>query len=368
MDFGFSEDQDAIREAAGRLLDENATLVGAHLLLNENPDGFDGDLWSKLAEGGWLGIGIPEEYGGSGMGAVELAVLAEEIGRTLACIPFAQAMYLVAPAVVQHGSDAQKSALLPAIASGKKIVTAALSENGGIAPGVITAKVSGGLIQGVKSPVPDGGNADVALVAALDDTGQPGLYLVDLTGPGVEREALDATDRTRPMARLTFDGAPADALTGANGAAIKKLVDGAAILVAFEQIGLAGRALAVSSDYAKERKAFGRPIGGFQAIKHRLADMFAKIELARSNAFFGAWALASDDARLAEAAACARLTALDACQYAGEETIQIHGGIGITWIADPHLFVRRGWHLKALLGPAAIWRERLIQALPEGNS
>ena len=368
MDFGFSEDQDAIREVAGRLLDENATLAGAQLLLNENPGGFDGDLWSKLAEGGWLGIGIPEEHGGSGMGAVELAVLAEEIGRTLACIPFAQAMYLVAPAVVKHGSDAQKAALLPAIASGKKIVTAALGENGGIAPDVVTAKVSGGRIQGVKSPVPDGGNADVALVSALDETGQPGLYLVDLTDPGVKREPLDATDRTRPMARLTFDGAPADPLTGANGAAIKKLVDGAAVLIAFEQIGLAGRALAVSSDYAKERKAFGRPIGGFQAIKHRLADMFAKIELARSNAFFGAWALASDDERLAEAAACARLTALDACQYAGEETIQIHGGIGITWIANPHLFVRRGWHLKALLGPAAIWRERLIQSLPEGNT
>ncbi|MBV1868925.1 MAG: acyl-CoA/acyl-ACP dehydrogenase, partial [Marinosulfonomonas sp.] len=277
MDFGFSEDQDAIREAAGRRLDENATLSGAHELLNDNPDGFDRELWGKLAEGGWLGIGIPEEHGGSGMGAVELAVLAEEIGRTLACIPFAQAMYLVAPAVVQYGSDAQKSALLPAIAGGEKIVTAALSENGGIAPDVITAKVSGGRIHGVKSPVADGGNADVALVAALDDAGQPGLYLVDLNGPGVTREALDATDRTRPLARLTFDGAPADQLAGANDAAIKKLLDGAAIQIAFEQIGVAGRALTVASDYAKERKAFGRPIGGFQAIKHRLADMFAKI-------------------------------------------------------------------------------------------
>ena len=362
MDFDFSNDQEEIRQAVARLLDDHTSFAKSHDLLDQGT-GFDRDLWASLAEGGWLGVSIPENYGGSGMGPVELAVLAEEMGRTLAGVPFGAAQYLAVPALVEFGSEAQKSALLPALATGQKIVTVALAENSGFAPDAVASKVVDGCISGVKSPVSDGAVADVAIVAALDENDAAGLYIVDLKGDGVQVDPLDATDPTRPQSRLVLTGAPADKLSGADAAAINRLIDGAAVLVAFEQLGVAAHALDISTKYALDRTAFGRPIGSFQALKHRMADMFAKIELARSNAFFGAWALAENDDRLAEAAACARLTALEACQFACEESIQIHGGIGYTWVADPHLFLRRGWHLKAMLGPATIWSERLVGAL-----
>jgi len=362
MDFDFSEDQEEIRQAVARLLDEHTSFTKNREMLDDD-NGFDRDLWGKMAEGGWLAVTIPETYGGAGMGSVELAVLAQEIGRTLAPIPFAAAQYIAIPALLEFGSEAQKSSMLPGLASGQTIATIALAEDAGFAPGAITTKVVDGRITGIKSPVADGTLADSAIVAALDEAGAPGLYIVNLKGDGLRIEPLDTMDPTRPQSRLFLDGAPADRLVGADGPAIDRLIDGAAVLVAFEQLGVAARVLDISTGYALERTAFGRPIGGFQALKHRMADMFAKIELARSNAFFGAWALAENDERLAEAAACARLTALDACQFACEEAIQIHGGIGYTWVASPHLFLRRGWHLKAMLGPATIWSERLVGAL-----
>ena len=369
MDFDFSDDQEEIRHAVAKLLDGHTSFAKSHELLDAGV-GYDQDLWAQLAEGGWLGVTIPEAHGGSGMGAVELAVLAQEMGRTLAPIPFGAAQYLAIPALVEFGSDAQQTALLPEMATGQKIATVALAETCGFAPDTVTAKVVDGRINGVKSPVSDGAVADIAIVAALDENDAPGLYIVDLKGEGVQVEPLVGMDPTRPQSRLVFAGAAADQLAGADAAAIERLIDGAAVLVAFEQLGVAAQALDISTKYALERTAFGRPIGSFQALKHRMADMFAKIELARSNAFFGAWALAENDERLPEAAACARLTALDACQFAGEEAIQIHGGIGYTWVADPHLFLRRGWHLKAMLGPNTIWSERLVNALsaPETQS
>lgn len=362
MNFDFSDDQEEIRHAVARLLDGHTSFEKSHEML-DNSAGFDRDLWAKMAEGGWLAVTIPEDYGGAGMGAVELAVLAQEIGRTLAPIPFGAAQYLAIPALVAYGNADQKSALLPNLATGQKIITVALAEGAGFAPGDVSAKVVGGKISGVKSPVSDADVADVAIVAAQDETGAPGLYVIDLKAKGASVEPLDAMDPTRPQSRITLNDVAADQLVGADGSAINRLIDGAAVLVAFEQLGVAAHALDISTKYALERTAFGRPIGGFQALKHRMADMFAKIELARSNAFFGAWALAEDDERLPEAAACARLTALDACQFACEESIQIHGGIGYTWVANPHLFLRRGWHLKAMLGPSTIWSERLLGAL-----
>jgi len=362
MDFDFSDDQEEIRHAVARLLDGHTSFEKSRKMLDDS-DGFDRDLWAAMAEGGWLAVTIPEDYGGAGMGAVELAVLAQEIGRTLAPIPFGAAQYLAIPALVEYGSAAQKSALLPGLASGQKIITVALAEGAGFAPLDVATKVVDGKITGVKSPVADGGLADIALVAARDETGAPGLYVVDLKAKGVTIEPLDAMDPTRPQSRIILDNAPADHLARADGPAIDRLIDGAAIQVAFEQLGVAAHALDISTQYALDRTAFGRPIGGFQALKHRMADMFAKIELARSNAFFGAWALAENNQRLPEAAACARLTALDACQFACEEAIQIHGGIGYTWVAAPHLFLRRAWHLKAMLGPETIWSERLVKSL-----
>ncbi|MBC7138722.1 MAG: acyl-CoA/acyl-ACP dehydrogenase [Defluviimonas sp.] len=359
MNFGFSDEQDTIRETLTGLLGDHATLAVAHDRL-EAAEGFETATWAALAEGGWLGLAIAEEDGGSGMGAVELAILAEEIGRSLAAVPFAPVLGLAVPAIQTMGTQAQQKSLLPGIAEGRTIIAAALCETGGLAPGKVTAQVAQDRLSGTKTPVFFAAEASHALVAARDEGGTPRLWLADLSGPGVTIRALDPIDGTRPAAEIGFDGTPVEPLPGSDPAAIGALLDGAAVLAAFEQIGLAGRALALTTAYVRERQAFGRPIGSFQAVKHRLADMFAKIELARSNAFFGVWALASKDGRLPEAAAVARLTALDAVQFATEETIQLHGGIGFTWAADPHLFLRRGWQLKAELGPADAWRDRLL--------
>ncbi|KAA8607479.1 acyl-CoA dehydrogenase [Salipiger aestuarii] len=364
MNFGFSEEQDTIRETLARMLGDHATLEVAHTRLDSG-EGFDTATWSALAEGGWLGLAMSEAHGGSGMGAVELAILAEEVGRCMAAVPCLPVLCMAVPALQSAGTEDQRRSLLPGIAEGRTIIAMALAEGGGLAPDTVSAKVAQGRLSGQKSPVTFGAEATHALVAATDEEDTPRLYLADLTASGVTTSALDPIDRTRPTAEIVFDNAPVELLPGSDPAAIYRLLSGAAVLAAFEQIGLAGRALALTTAYAGERHAFGRPIGGFQAVKHRLADMFAKIELARSNAFFGAWALASGDSRLPEAAAVARLSALDAVQFVTEESIQLHGGIGFTWAADPHLFLRRGWQLKAELGPAVLWRERLIDNLAD---
>lgn len=364
MNFGFSDEQDTIRETLARMLGDRATLEVTHDRLDSG-EGFDAATWAELAKGGWLGLAMSEAEGGSGMGAVELAILVEEIGRCLAAVPSIPVLCMAVPAIQSAGTDDQRKSLLPGIAEGRTIIAAALAEDGGLAPDAVSANVAQGRLSGRKSPVTFGAEATHALVAATDGEGTPRLYLADLSASGVTTRTLDPIDRTRPAAEIVFDNTPVDLLPGSDRAAILHLLDGTAVLTAFEQIGLAERALALTTAYAGERHAFGRPIGGFQAVKHRLADMFAKIELARSNAFFGAWALASGDSRLPEAAAVARLSALDAVQFATEESIQLHGGIGFTWAADPHLFLRRGWQLKAELGPADLWRERLLGHLAD---
>lgn len=366
MNFGFSDEQDTIRETLARMLGDHATLEVAHDRLDSG-EGFDTATWSALAEGGWLGLAMSEAEGGSGMGAVELAVLAEEIGRSLAAVPFLSVLGLAVPAIQSAGSEDQRKSLLPSLAEGRTIIATALAEDGGLAPHTVAAKVVQDRLSGQKSPVTFGAEATHALVAAKDEDGTPRLYLADLSASGVTKRALDPIDRTRPATEITFDNTPVELLPGSDPAAIQRLLNGAAVLAAFEQIGLAERVLALTTAYAGERRAFGRQIGSFQAVKHRLADMFAKIELARSNAFFGAWALASGDSRLSEAAAVARLTALDAVQFTTEESIQLHGGIGFTWAADPHLFLRRGWQLKAELGPADMWRERLLDNMADAQ-
>tara|TARA_E500000318_G_scaffold86349_1_gene82757 strand:+ start:9434 stop:10546 length:1113 start_codon:yes stop_codon:yes gene_type:complete len=366
MNFGFSEEQDTIRETLARMLSDHATLAVAHDRLDA-AEGFDAPTWAALAEGGWLGLAIAEDAGGSAMGAVELAILAEEIGRSLASVPFAPVLGLAVPAIETMGAESQRKMYLPEIARGQTIIAAALAEDGGLGPEKVSAKVAQDRLTGRKTPVTFGAGATHALVTAKDQDGTPRLYLADLSAPGVTIRALDSIDRTRPAAEIVFDNTPVELLPGSDPMTIRGLLDGAAVLAAFEQIGLAERVLSLTTAYAGERQAFGRSIGSFQAVKHRLADMFAKIELARSNAFFGVWALASGDSRLAEAAAVARLTALDAVQFATEESIQLHGGIGFTWEADPNLFLRRGWQLKAELGPAAIWRERLIDNIADAS-
>lgn len=361
MNFKFDEDQEMMRDSAKRLLADLSPLSSVHKILDSDLN-YDENLWKNVAEAGWLGTAIPEEFGGAGLGYLELAVLSEEMGRSLACIPFASSIYLAAEMLLDSGSEQQKKAWLPKLASGEAIATYAYAEKGRIDTGGVRVKAQGNKLTGTKSPVTDGLCADIALVSCQDDKGVS-LYLVDLNGPGVKREPIKTMDNTRKQARLVFDGAEGERVgNGGDGGAIQgRVFDKAAGLFTFEQVGGSQACLDMATAYAKERYAFGRAIGSFQAIKHRLADMFVKTEMARSNAYYAAWALASSPKDVPLASAHARVLGLDAFAFAAEENVQIHGGIGFTWEADPHLYMKRCKHLESQLGGKIVWRERLMR-------
>ncbi len=369
MNFQFSEEQELLRSQARKFLEkECSSQVVREVLESDQP--FDRDLWSAVAELGWTGVAIPEEFGGLGVGYLELCVIAEELGRALAPVPFSSSIYLAAEALLLGGSSTQKQRWLPKIASGETTGAFAIAEGAG-APAWnrmnTKAETCGDgqfRINGVKTPVLDGLKADIAIVVALENQ-VPGLYLVDLNQENVTRTLEPSIDESRPHARITFSDALGERLGKPGVATIRQLLDRAAILVAFEQLGGADACLQMAVSYAKERFAFGRAIGSFQAIKHKLADMYAELELARSNCFFGAWALSTDDPELSEAAAVARLSISRAYTNCAKESIQVHGGIGFTWELDAHLYYRRSKLLNVALGSPARWQEYLIQSLEQ---
>jgi alkylation response protein AidB-like acyl-CoA dehydrogenase len=365
VNFDYSDDQKALKEEARRFLTAASPLTVARGVLENPGGGYDTALWGRIVEQGWCGATIPESYGGLGLGYVELCALAEELGRAVAPIPFASSIYFFAEALLLAGNEEQKSELLPLVASGELIGTLAVSEGpGALTEARITAKVSGGKLTGTKLPVADGMAAGRAVVLAQGDAGL-GLYLVDVTGVGVAREAVSTIDPTRGSARIVFDGAPAESL-GEAGKGLELLAgvqDRGAILLAFEQLGGADRCLEMARDYALERYAFGRPIGSYQAIKHKLADVFVKNEVARANAYYGAWALSTDAPELPVAAAAARVAGSAAYWMAAKEMIQTYGGIGVTWEADCHFFYRRARHLGLVIGAPRDWKRRLADRL-----
>ncbi len=368
MNFDFSDDQKQLRDQARRFLADRCTPAAVRAIL-EGPESFDRELWKGLGEMGFLGAAIPEAYGGVGLGHLELCVIAEELGRAIAPVPVASSIYQAAEALMIAGSEAQKQAWLPKLASGEAIGTLALGEGvGRVSEKSVRATVSGGRLNGVKTPVADGDVADLAIVAAKDG-GRLSLYLVDLNGPGVSRETLTTIDPTRGQATLTFSDAPAELLgvAGDGWRLAAEVLDRAAILIAFEQVGGADRALEMGRDYALDRMAFGRPIGSFQAVKHMLADMYVSATLARSNAYYGAWALSTGAAELPVAAATARVSATEAFQHCSKNNIQVHGGMGFTWAFDCHLYYRRSNALALAIGSQSTWEDLLIDRLRQRN-
>lgn len=368
MNFDFSDDQKQLRDQARRFLADRCPPAAVRAVL-EGEQSYDAGLWKGLAEMGFLGAAIPEEYGGVGLGHLELCVIAEELGRALAPVPMVSSIYQAAEALMLAGSEEQKQAWLPKLASGEAIGTMALAEGIGRATEKsVKATVSGGKLSGVKSPVADGDIADLAIVAAREG-GKVSLYLVDLTGAGVTRETLDSIDPTRGQAALTFKDAPAQLLgvAGDGWRLASEVLDHAAVLVAFEQVGGSDRALEMGRDYALDRMAFGRPIGSFQAVKHLLADMYVSATLARSNAYYGAWALSTGSAELPVAAATARVSATQSFQHCAKNNIQVHGGMGFTWAFDCHLFYRRSNGLALALGSQSTWEDLLIDRLRQRN-
>ncbi|MGZ3402846.1 MAG: acyl-CoA dehydrogenase family protein [Phenylobacterium sp.] len=370
MNFDFSDDQKFLKGEARKFLDANCPTARVRGVLDDEGKAYDQALWKAVAEQGWPGAAIPEAYGGLGLGHLELCVIAEELGRAVAPIPFASTVYFVAEAVMLAGDDEQKASLLPKVAAGEVIGCMATSEG----PGATTAAslkttVSDGRLSGVKLPVTDGDIANVALVLAKEN-GKPGLFAVDLDGEGVTREVLQTLDPTRDAAKLTFRNAPARRIgeAGAGMEIVEQVFDRAAILIAFEQCGGADRCLEMAKAYALERYAFGRVIASYQAIKHKLADMYVKNELARSNAYYGAWALNTDAPEMPLAASAARIAASEAFWFAAKENIQTHGGIGFTWEMDCHLYYRRSRQLGLVAGAPRVWKERLVSHLERRNA
>ncbi len=374
MDFEFSAEQLQLRNEARRYLADKCPTTVPRAVL-EGAGSYDKGLWQGLAEMGFLGAAIPEEYGGLGLGYLELCVIAEELGRAIAPVPVSSSIFLVAEILKAAGTEAQKQAWLPRLASGEVIGTlAAIEGMGGGRPSTLKAQVSGGVLTGDKSPVLDGDIASLAVVLARHAPGRDeaglSLYLVDLSGPGIERTVLDTIDPSRSQASLSFKGAKAERI-GAEGEGwrlYEEALDRAAILTGFEQIGGADRALEMARDYALQRFAFGRAIGSFQAIKHMLADMYVSATLARSNGYFGAYALSTGSADLGEAAATVRVSATKAFQHCAKNNIQVHGGMGFTWAMDCHLFYRRSNLLALTLGGQNEWEDKLIDRLRAKNA
>ena len=374
MNFDFSDDQKQLRDQARKFLAEKCSPKAVRVVLDGKAP-YDKELWRGLAEMGFLGVAIPEEFGGAGAGHLELCVIAEEMGRANAPVPFSSTVYLAAEALLIAGSDAQKKKWLPAIASGEAIGTLALFEGkGNPAPKNVKLTAANGVLNGVKKPVADGAIADFAVVAAR--TGSSGrdsdvsLFLVDLKSGGIEVKSLTNLDPTRGQAEITFKDAKAEPLgaAGEGWSILTQVLDRAAVLCAFEQVGGADRALEMGRDYALDRIAFGRQIGSFQAVKHMLADMYVSATLARSNSYYGAWALSTNSAELPEAAAAARISATQAFQHCAKNNIQVHGGMGFTWEFDCHMYYRRANATALGLGSLSYWEDQLIERMRKKNA
>lgn len=367
MNFDFDEDQKALQDHARRFFGDRASSEAVREVL-EGEQPFQTGLWTELAEMGFLGAAIPEKWGGSGFGYVELCLIAEEIGRSLAAVPFSSTVYLATELIKALGSEAQCAAWLPRIAAGEQIGCLAGAEcwvEDDISRYPLRMGSEG--LTGTSVPVVDGSIATFAIVLAETEDAGPALFLVDLAQPGVKRETLNSVDPSRGVARLTFAGATADPL-GTPGEALAGLdavLDRAAIFLAFEQIGGAEAALWMARDYSLERYAFGQPIGSFQAMKHMMADMYAALELARSNAYYGALALDGNPDLIPLAAAYSRISASKAYQKCSADNIQVHGGMGFTWEFDCHLHYRRAALLALQGGTVSSWSRKLVSRLKE---
>ena len=365
MNFEFSDEQNLLREQALGFLKEHCPMSRVRAVLDGDA-AYDAELWTRIAELGWTATAIPEQYGGLGLSYLELSVIAEELGRAVAPVPFSSSVYLATEAILMAGSNAQKERWLPKLATGEAIGTFALGEGPGQpSPQRLATANRNGKLTGSKIPVVDGDIADIAVVVAKADGAGDGasLQLVELSG--VERTPVATLDPTRSHARIVLDGIPAEPL-GADGegwSLTQRLLDRAAVLFAWEQVGGASAALEMAKDYAMERYAFGRPIASYQAIKHKLAHAYVKNTLARSNGYYGAWALDTDAAELPLAAATARVSATQAYYYASKENIQTHGGMGFTWEFDCQFHYRRAKLLSVNIGSEPTWQDKLIAAV-----
>ena len=367
MDFGFTPEQDQLRAQVRRFLDKELPLERV-LAWCSDPQPLDRALWKRMADLGWAGITVPETYGGLGLECEDLIVVLEEMGRSVCPMPLL-AIDAAAAVLRMLGSEAQQAEHLPGIAAGDTVATLAVLEESDVAaPDALATRGrtgDGGVtLDGVKLFVADGQNADLILVAAREGDGVS-VFAVPADTPGVTVTPLVVIDPTKPAAEVRLEGVtlPETARLGAAGAAWPALVralDRMTIGLAAEMVGAADAALTMAVEYAKVRRQFGSPIGRFQGVKHRCAELLVEIESARSLVYYGAWAAERDPERAASCAAMAKACASEALDAAGEECVQIHGAIGYTWECHAHLFHKRGRHCHVWLGAPDEHYERVI--------
>jgi alkylation response protein AidB-like acyl-CoA dehydrogenase len=372
MNFALTAEQIEWKGAARRFLSANCASLQVRATMTGGA-GYDGAAWDKARELGWASLIVPAEHGGAGLGWTDLVATTEETGRALACLPFFSTVCLATNALLAAGGAPQHAALLPEMASGKVLATLAFAEGPTADPfavSTVARRESGGYcLSGTKRYVVDGDTADLLLVTARapETSGREGLalFLVDARAPGVQRRKLPTMDLTRPQAAIDLRDVRVEGSARMGDAGvIRRALDRAAVALAAESLGGAERCLEMATEYAKARVQFGRPIGSFQAIKHKLADMLVAVETARSAAYYAARvADAGDDAELAAAAPIAKSYCTEAFFACAAESVQIHGGIGFTWEHDAHLFLKRARGSLALLGSPAGDRERVAESL-----
>ncbi len=371
MDVRLSEEQLLLRDGVREFLTRECPVAQVRTWTEAGqgpPDAF----WKQLAELGWLALPFPEAHGGAGLGPLDLAVVLEEMGRVLLPAAYLSSVILAGGAVLRAGDEAQRARLLPALAEGRLRATLALYELGGDwspAGVALEARAADGgyRLRGAKHFVPDADRADRLAVVGRSGAGV-GLFWVDRHAPGVGVRRIATADRTRPVHAVELDDVSVsrdDVLgePGAVDAALDDLLDHARVALAAEMTGGAAAALDLAVAFARAREQFGQPIGSFQAIQHKCADMLLQVEGARSATYYAAWCLAEDPPAAHAAACMAKAWCSDAYRRVSGECIQIHGGLGFTWEQDPHVYFKRAKASEAAFGDATWHRERLARAL-----
>jgi alkylation response protein AidB-like acyl-CoA dehydrogenase len=373
LDFGFSEEQEMLRDAAKRFLADNCSTKFVRQMMADST-AHDPAFWQKLVQQGWPGLLIPEAYGGTNGTFLDMTVIAEELGKAILPGPFFAAALMGAPVFLEGASDALKKEFLPKIAEGKFIPTVAIAEASGRfdAGGIeliATKKASGYALTGEKFFVPDAHVADAIVVAARTGAaGESGVTLlcVPANAPGLTVTQLKTVDMTRRMCHIKFDNVSADTIIGSPDQGwpiLRRMLEVATSALSTEMVGTAQKSLDIAVDYAKTRVQFGKPIGSFQAIKHKCVDMMVAVENARSLAYYAAWTVDERVAEVKSAVPMAKAYASDMAKNVTSESIQVHGGIGFTWEHDCHLYHRRALAGEANLGNAPIHRETVAQTL-----
>ena len=371
MEYSFSDEQQQFRGVVQRFMRDKSPMTEVRRLM-ATKDGFDRDLWMQSCDDlGLAGLHVPEAYGGSGFGFVEVGIVAEEMGRSLLCSPYFGSSILATSVILHAGSEEQKRDLLPDLIVGKTVACLAFAEASGHwnSDGVeLTALQSGKdvLLNGKKKFVLDGCAADVIIVVARrpGTHGREGigLYITEGMSTGLGRRSLDTIDETRKLAELSFDGVRAQVLNDSEGvvAAIGHALDDGAIALANEMVGGAQALLDSTVEYTKLRMQFGRVIGSFQAVKHKCAEILLDVELAKSAAYYAAEARAENHPDVSMLASLAKATAADAYMRTAIEAIQLHGGIGFTWDHDTHLWYKRAKSSEVLLDDPTYHRNRYM--------